>query len=48
MALRVVPEGALENVSKKLDFQVPLDSENEALAQARAQFSLFGGDQKMN
>ena len=43
-----LPKASLKTYREKLDFQTALDSKSEALASARAQYSLFGGDQKMS
>ena len=43
-----LPKASLKTYRKKLDFQTALDSKSEALAPTRAQFSLFGGDQKIS
>ena len=43
-----LPRASPKTCRNKLDFQGPLDSENEAPAWARAQFSLFEGCQKMS
>ena len=43
-----LPKASLKTYRKKLDFQTALDSKSEALVQATAQFSLFGGNQKIS